>query len=135
MRVSFSLLSLPLLASLSLTLATPISNPKSSLSPRDDRGSYIVPRLGARKQTVLGAGGNDLDIAIAMLETENVGTDYAYGDNTVVDSANFGIFKQNWDVMRVCGVRYGFARQPPEAWNNGASMKYGIPLRGFSSVV
>lgn len=45
----------------------------------DDRGSYTVSGLGTRKKAVLNAGGNTLDLAIAMLETENMGTDYTYG--------------------------------------------------------
>lgn len=44
-----------------------------------DRGKYSVPGLGARKQVVLDAGGNTLDIALAMLETETMTTGYAYG--------------------------------------------------------
>ncbi len=44
-----------------------------------DRGSYTVSGLGSRKQAILNAGGNTLDIAIAMLETERMTTDYAYG--------------------------------------------------------
>lgn len=44
-----------------------------------DRGSYTVSRLGSRKQAVIGKGGGTLDLTIAMLETENMGTDYAYG--------------------------------------------------------
>lgn len=44
-----------------------------------DRGSYTVSGLGARKQAILNAGGNTLDLAIAMLETEHMKTDYAYG--------------------------------------------------------
>lgn len=51
----------------------------ASVEKRDDRGSYTVWGLGARKQAILNAGGNTLDIAIAMLETENMKTDYAYG--------------------------------------------------------
>jgi hypothetical protein len=34
-----------------------------------DRGSYTVSGLGARKQAVINNGGNSLDLAIAMLET------------------------------------------------------------------
>lgn len=44
-----------------------------------DRGSYTVSGLGSRKQAILNAGGNTLDIAIAMLETERMQTNYAYG--------------------------------------------------------
>lgn len=44
-----------------------------------DRGSYTVSGLGSRKQAILNAGGNTLDLAIAMLETEDMSTNYAYG--------------------------------------------------------
>lgn len=89
----------------------------------DNRGSYNVPGLGARKQAILGAGGNTLDLAIAMLETENMQTNYAYGDNKVDDSANFGLFKQNWGMLRVCAARAGFVGQSTAEWNNGARLK------------
>jgi hypothetical protein len=45
----------------------------------DDRGSYEVSGLGSRKQEILNAGGSTLDIAIAMLESDTMETDYAYG--------------------------------------------------------
>lgn len=57
-------------------------------------GVYTFSGLGARKKAVQSAGGNSLDLAIAMLETEGMTTNYAYGDNKSQDSANFGIFKQ-----------------------------------------
>lgn len=44
-----------------------------------DRGSYTVSGLGRRKRAILKAGGNTLDIAIAMLETEHLSTNYIYG--------------------------------------------------------
>jgi hypothetical protein len=44
-----------------------------------DRGSYTVSGLGARKQAILEAGGNTLDIAISMLEDEHMQTNYKYG--------------------------------------------------------
>lgn len=47
----------------SLIAASPL------LQARDDRGSYTVSGLGARKQAVTSAGGTTLDLAIAMLET------------------------------------------------------------------
>ncbi len=49
------------------------------ITKRADRGSYTVGGLGSRKQAILGAGGNTLDLAIAMLETERMTTDYTYG--------------------------------------------------------
>ncbi|KAK2803495.1 hypothetical protein FQN50_006930 [Emmonsiellopsis sp. PD_5] len=83
-----------------------------------DRGSETVAGLGVRKQEAQGAGANTLDLAIAMLETTNMGTDYAYGDNKVDDSANFGIFKQNWGMLRECATQ--FQGQTTAVWNNGA---------------
>jgi hypothetical protein len=60
--------------------AVPVSeDANASLTARADRGSYTVGGLGSRKQAILNAGGNTLDIAIAMLETENMSTGYTYG--------------------------------------------------------
>ncbi|KAJ5692707.1 hypothetical protein N7462_002130 [Penicillium macrosclerotiorum] len=80
---------------------------RNELKSRDsDRGSYTVSGLGARKQAVLSAGGNTLDIAIAMLETETMTTDYTYGDGKTGDSTNFGIFKQNWFMLRTSASEF-----------------------------
>lgn len=57
-------------------------------------GMYTYGGLGSQKQAVRNAGGSSLDLAIAMLETEGMNTNYPYGDNKSGDSANFGIFKQ-----------------------------------------
>ena len=65
-----------------------------------DRGSYPVPGLGLRKRELLAAGGNSLDLATAMLETETMTTRYPYGDGKQGDAANFGVFKQNWFMIR-----------------------------------
>ena len=65
-----------------------------------NRGSYIINGLGQRKQEILKSGGGIYDVAIAMLETDNLNTDYPYGDNKSGDSTNFGIFKQNWFMLR-----------------------------------
>jgi hypothetical protein len=62
-------------------------------------GSQIIPGLGLRKQEVLNAGGDTLDLAIAMLETNEMSTDYIFGDGKTQDAANFGIFKQNWGMI------------------------------------
>lgn len=64
------------------------------------QGTYTVPSLGARKREILNAGGGSWDIAIAMLESEHLSTDYIYGDGKSGDSANFGIFKQNFFMLR-----------------------------------
>jgi hypothetical protein len=78
MRLSFSALVLSLAnAAISAPLG---SSSENELVTRDDqRGSYTVSGLGYRKQAILNAGGNTLDMAIAMLETENMQTNYAYG--------------------------------------------------------
>lgn len=112
----------------SVATAAPLASPSANkLDTRaDSRGSYIVPGLGARKQAILDAGGNSLDIAIAMLETENMQTDYAYGDNKSEDAANFGLFKQNWGVLRKCASRAGFEGQTQSEWNNGAKLNSDI---------
>lgn len=46
-----------------------LADPSAQMDKRADRGSYTVPGLGQRKQAILNAGGNTLDLAIAMLET------------------------------------------------------------------
>lgn len=46
-----------------------LAGPSGPISKRDDRGSETVSGLGQRKQAILNAGGNTLDLAIAMLET------------------------------------------------------------------
>lgn len=109
---------LSLIACAGLTTASPVK-----LEARQNRGSYTVSGLGNRKQAVLNAGGSSLDLAIAMLETENMGTNYAYGDAKTNDAANFGIFKQNWGMLRVCASRAGFVGQSQANWNNGAKLK------------
>ncbi|CEG81953.1 hypothetical protein RMATCC62417_16090 [Rhizopus microsporus] len=83
-----------------------------------DRGTETVPGLGRRKQQILNSGGGIWDLAIAMLETKNLGTDYVYGDGKTYDSANFGIFKQNWFMLRTSTSQ--FKGQTTSQWNNGA---------------
>lgn len=45
------------------------------------------------------------------------------GDKKTYDSANFGIFKQNWGMLRVCGSRAGFVGKTSNQWNDGAKLK------------
>jgi len=85
---------------------------------RASSGSYTVSGLGARKQAVTAAGGTTLDMAIAMLETDTMTTTYTYGDGKSGDSANFGIMKQNWGMLRVCSTQ--FKGQTAANYNNGA---------------
>lgn len=56
--------------------------PLSLKTRAEDRGSYEVSGLGSRKQEILNAGGSTLDIAIAMLESDTMQADYAYGQST-----------------------------------------------------
>ncbi|KAI8334600.1 hypothetical protein BC941DRAFT_356296 [Chlamydoabsidia padenii] len=84
----------------------------------DDRGCYTIPNYGQKKQAVLNNGGGTLELAIAMLETNDMGTDYNYGDGKTYDSANFGIFKQNWFMLRTSTSQ--FKGQTTDEWNNGA---------------
>ena|SRR5690242_37405 len=117
----------------------------SELQARQETGSMTVPQLGARKKQVIAAGATPFDLAIAMLETNDMNAQkvsirlpsanlvrktsanrilqhqYAYGDNKQDDSANFGIFKQNWGVLRACCSR--FKGQSQSSWNDGAVLK------------
>ncbi|KAJ2973478.1 hypothetical protein NUW58_g8925 [Xylaria curta] len=136
---------LPTLALLLLTGAA-YSSPVVEIARRQNRGQYTVPGLGTRKRAILNAGGNTLDLAIAMLETETMTTNYAYGaprsrtasdaefhdnnkrvgDNKQNDAANFGLFKQNWGMLRVCAGRAGFMGQSQANWNNGARLNFDV---------
>ncbi|KAH6618996.1 hypothetical protein C7974DRAFT_318092 [Boeremia exigua] len=105
------------IASASAAAVPETASPKG-LETRQETGSYTISGLGARKTQVTAAGANSFNMAIAMLETERMDTNYAYGDNKQNDAANFGIFKQNWSMLRVCCSR--FKGQPQSSWNNGA---------------
>ncbi|KAJ5558059.1 hypothetical protein N7535_009549 [Penicillium sp. DV-2018c] len=91
-------------ALVSAVLSSPVADSNAVVARADDRGTEIISGLGARKQAVLDAGGNTRDLAIAMLETTNMSTDYTYvdskGDGKTGDGTNFGIFKQNWYMLR-----------------------------------
>lgn len=113
-------------------------------------GVYTFSGLGTRKKAVQSAGGNSLDLAIAMLETEGMTTNYAYGDNKSQDSANFGIFKQvcstvpllpsickqrltpsprdakNWYMIRSTSAT--FRGQTAAQYNNGAQLNSNLNL-------
>ena len=83
-------------------------------------GSYRISGLGTRKQQVLHAGGDTLDLAIGMLETDTLQANYQYGDGKTGDAANFGIFKQNWLMIRSsCGQ---FAGEGADRYGDGAAL-------------
>jgi hypothetical protein len=62
-----------------------------------------------------------LDLAVAMLETDTMqASSYPYGDSKTGDSANFGIFKQNWYMLRTsCSYLEG---QTASQWNDGEAL-------------
>ncbi|CAM2955182.1 hypothetical protein [Skermania piniformis] len=82
-------------------------------------GTEQVAGLGARKQEILAAGGTVSDLAVAMLETTAMRADrYPPGDGKTGDAANFGIFKQNWLMLRSACDR--FAGQARDEYRNGS---------------
>ncbi|CAP81003.1 hypothetical protein E8E15_004825 [Penicillium rubens] len=99
-------------------LSSPVTEFKKIAVRADDRGTQVVAGLGARKQEVVAAGGNTRDLAIAMLETNTMTTDYTYGDGKTGDGTNFGIFKQNWFILRHSASE--FLGQTVDDVDNGA---------------
>jgi hypothetical protein len=101
--------------------ASALTCPTASNGSTMSCGSYTISGLGSRKQQVLGAGASVLDLAVAMLETEAMqASSYPYGDGKTGDSANFGIFKQNWYMLRTsCGQ---FEGQTTSQYNDGAAL-------------
>lgn len=91
-----------------------------------ETGSYTVSGLGSRKQAIIAAGGTDLDLAIAMMETEDMQTGYKYGDGKTNDAFNAGIFKQNWYMLRQATARY--SGQNPSQYNNAAELNSNLAL-------
>ncbi|GJF30802.1 hypothetical protein KNE206_35020 [Kitasatospora sp. NE20-6] len=87
-------------------------------------GSYSVGGLGSRKQQLRNAGADALDLATAMLETDTMTTGYPYGDNKSGDAANFGVFKQNWMMLRASCNQ--FRGQSAGQWNNGSALNSGL---------
>ncbi|KAH7082493.1 hypothetical protein FB567DRAFT_475021 [Paraphoma chrysanthemicola] len=116
--MKLSTITTALLASSVSAMAIPEPASAPALEARQNTGSYTISGLGQRKRQVTAAGANSFNLAIAMLETERMDTNYAYGDNKQNDSANFGIFKQNWGLLRECCSR--FKGQAQSQWNNGA---------------
>lgn len=101
-----------------ITLAAPAASALTCPSGMSC-GSYSISGLGARKQQVLQAGASVLDLAVAMLETDTMeASSYPYGDSKTGDSANFGIFKQNWYMLRTSCSQ--FEGQSSSDYNNGS---------------
>ncbi|KAI9653127.1 MAG: hypothetical protein M1831_006211 [Alyxoria varia] len=73
----------------------------------------------ARKQELVGKGANAKDIAIGLLEMGSLlDASYTYGDGKSSDAANFGLFKNNWFMIRTACSQ--FSGQSAEDYNNGA---------------
>jgi len=82
-------------------------------------GSYTVnAQYEANKKSVLAAGGSVTEMAIGMLETDTMDSDYTYGDGKTGDSANFGFMKNNWYMYRTAVSN--FKGQSASQYNNGA---------------
>lgn len=62
----------------SLALSTMVAGLTCPTNSGGGCGEYTVSGLGARKQEITSAGGTTRDLAIAMMETENMGTDYVW---------------------------------------------------------
>ena len=80
-------------------------------------GMYAVAGYSAHKRAIKACGGNAQDLAVGMLEGPLTGTGYPYGDNKKGDAANFGIFKQNWWMIRQS--RSEWSHLGPNDYNTG----------------
>ncbi|KAG5651995.1 hypothetical protein H0H81_006647 [Sphagnurus paluster] len=131
-----------------LVMSSPIPEPEVAERALGQTGSYTISGLGARKKQLSACGANDLDLAIAMLEyvalsqqpdllaavilnflsprTDKMSTDYKYGDGKTYDSANFGVFKQNWGMLRGSTGRY--KGKTANDYNTGAEMNSNLCL-------
>lgn len=76
-----------------------------------DVGCYEVPGLAANKMAILEAGSTlpEADqgympylVATAMMETNDLDTDYVLGDNKSGDAFTVGVAKQHWGMLRQC---------------------------------
>ncbi|KAF4770975.1 hypothetical protein HAV15_012631 [Penicillium sp. str.  len=110
-----------LMALVPAVFSSPVTEFKNIAVRADDRGTETIAGLGARKQAVVDAGGNTRDLAIAMLETTTMTTDYTYGDGKSGDATNFGVFKQNWYILRHSASE--FLGQTVADVDNGAILK------------
>ena len=78
------------------------SCPSISCPPGMECGCYTTSGLGNNKKAYKDAGADRGFLASAMMETEKMDANYAYGDNKTHDSFNAGATKQNWGMMRQC---------------------------------
>ncbi|PVF96535.1 hypothetical protein CPB86DRAFT_786895 [Serendipita vermifera] len=117
-----------------LVATSPVADPNPAPVPDPEvvprtlgrTGSYTIPGLGNRKKQLIACGANSLDLAIAMLETDTMTTGYTYGDGKTYDAANFGVFKQNWGMLRKSVGRY--RGKSANDWNTGSELNYNLCL-------
>jgi hypothetical protein len=76
-------------------------------------GSY-----SANEKSALNSGGNQTFLAVGMLETSTMDSNYTYGDGKSGDAANFGYMKDNWYSYRTWVP--SFKGQSSSQYNNGA---------------
>lgn len=100
------------------TTQTP-NHPKSTLQ------SYFVQGLGKRKGELIEHGATDTDLSIALLESEHL-TPAINADGKTGDSANWGVFNQNWYMLRTT-TSY-FAGLKMEDWKRGEELNTDLAL-------
>lgn len=81
-------------------------------------GCYTVSGLGTNKRALTSAGASRYMLAAAMMETEQMNTNYTYGDGKSGDSFNAGRTKLNYFEARMAGVGQG---STSALWNKCAS--------------
>ena len=89
-------------------------------------GEMTIAGYGQKKRAVLACGGNALDLAVGMLEGPMSGTGYPYGDRKTGDAANFGMFKQNWEMIRK--ARPEWSKLTAKDSNTGAALNTNVCL-------
>jgi len=83
-------------------------------------GSYWVSnQYATNKRSSQNAGNWRVTwLAVGMIETSTLDSNYTYGDGKSGDSANFGYMKDNWYSYRTAVSN--FRGQSSSQWNNGA---------------
>ncbi|BDI30156.1 hypothetical protein CCAX7_22070 [Capsulimonas corticalis] len=107
------------IAAAGIALAVPAGACPTSNGNTLSCGSYTISGYHNAKNSALNAGASSTELAIGMLETDSMSSNYTYGDGKSGDSANFGFMKNNWYMYRVSCSQ--FAGQGSAQWNNGAS--------------
>lgn len=111
--------------------------PKNHQSPtyfcETDREVKIYPDLHVRKRALLDNGGNVFDMAVAMQERTTMKADYPperYPNGTLKtdDAFNYGIFKQNWLMIRNSWPPFKNMNYGPQDYRKGAPLNSNLSL-------